>query len=185
MKAASAALPFAPWLRVSVLSVFAPQAVGLARRRLGEPLWGQSPSDSILTILPVHMDFGCGIDGCAKRRFPIAFRVRRSRFPSLPWFGFLATGGGIVRIVRIAGSGPRRSLPRNARKPASRDTEGSLKNPPSDSILAILPPCMDFGRGTDGGAERKFPIAFRVRRSRFPSLPWFDFSATGGGIVRL
>ena len=31
-----------------------------------------------------------------------------------------------------------RFLPRNAQKPASRDAEGSLKNFPLDSILAIL-----------------------------------------------
>ena len=31
-----------------------------------------------------------------------------------------------------------RFLPRNAPKPASRDAEGSLKNSPSDLVLAIL-----------------------------------------------
>ena len=34
------------------------------------------------------------------------------------------------------------------------------------------PVSLDFGRGTDGRAKRKFPIAFRVRRSRFPGVPW-------------
>ena len=64
---------------------------------------------------------------------------------------------------------------RNSLKSASPNANSSLKNHPSDSILVILPPCMDFGRGGNGYAKRKLPIAFRVRRSRFPRLPWFDF----------
>ena len=74
---------------------------------------------------------------------------------------------------------------RNTQKAASRDTEGSLKKSPSDSIRTILPPCRDFGRVADGRAKRKIPIAFRVRRSRFPCIPWFDYPLRMGGTVGL
>ena len=43
------------------------------------------PSDLSLAILPQNMDLGRWVDGCAKRKFPIDFRVRRSRFPRIPW----------------------------------------------------------------------------------------------------
>ena len=66
-------------------------------------------------------------------------------------FASVQAGGGrdcsdcsIVRIVRLPGNlffvgcfGV--FSPPNTRKPASRDTEGSLKNHPSDPALAILP----------------------------------------------
>ena len=104
-------------------------------------------------------------------------------------------GGGVVgaflcpqmsRIVRIGlRGGVSKILPRNTRKPASRDAEGSLKNAPSDLILAILPLQMGFGREADGRAKRKLPIAFRVRRSRFPCVPWFDSPMRVGGTAGL
>ena len=87
--------------------------------------------------------------------------------------------------VTDCAEGHPRFLPRNAQKPASRDAEGSLNNSPSDSILAILPPQRNFGRGADGCAKPKFPIAFRVRRSRFPRLPWFDSPMRVGGTAGL
>ena len=46
-------------------------------------------------------------------------------------------------------------------------TESHFRHPVTKAVSLS-----HFGRGTDGCAERKFPIAFRVRRSRFPSLPW-------------
>ncbi len=44
-----------------------------------------------------------------------------------------------LKSVSSAEWGSRVFSPPNTRKPASRDTEGSLKNHPSDPVLAILP----------------------------------------------